>query len=273
MSPEHQKGSQNAVPWSILASMSAKTIRLRGLRQASRVDLSRTLPVTLFQASHPRQAAITSVVVTVAAAFTGRPFRELVLVFLTVLIGQVILGWHNDLVDAPRDRRHERVGKPVAEKTLSSGNAWYALAIAVLVVVPLSIANGTGAGAAHLVMLVIAISANAGPLRSTRFSYLPWMASFALWPAFLSYGGWGGQTDGGAPTLVMIVLAALLGIGVHLLTSLPGLVHDNEDRFQHFPLVLALKTGAPKLLVITAGYLGVIGVLILIAGVTVGIGH
>lgn len=253
--------------------MSAKTIRLRGLRQASRVDLSRTLPVTLFQASHPQQAGITALVVTVAAAFTGRPFRELVLVFLTVLIGQAILGWHNDLVDAPRDRRHERTGKPIADHRLSPGNAWYAWVVAVLIVIPLSIANGTGAGAAHLVLLVIALSSNAGPLRATRFSYLPWMASFALWPLFLSYGGWGGQTDGSAPNLVMIVLAALLGIGVHLLTSLPGLVKDNEDRFEHFPLVLALKTGAPKLLAVTVGYLGVIAVLILVTGATMGIGR
>ena len=98
-----------------------------------------------------------------------------------------------------------------------------------LLVVPLSIANGIEAGLAHLGILAIALLTNAGLLRRSRFSYLPWMATFGLFPAFLSYGGWAGEGAGGPPTIAMTVLAALLGIGVHLLRSLPGLVDDNED--------------------------------------------
>ena len=45
----------------------------------------------------------------------------------------------------------------------------------------------------------------------------------------------------------MTVLAALLGVGVHVLRALPGLVADNEDGWRHLPLRLALRTGAPRL--------------------------
>jgi 4-hydroxybenzoate polyprenyltransferase len=64
----------------------------------------------------------------------------------------------------------------------------------------------------------------------------------------LSYGGWGGQSDGDPPTLVVTVLAALLGVAVHFLLALPDLVDDNADGLRHLPLRLALRIGAPQLL-------------------------
>ena len=51
-------------------------------------------------------------------------------------------------------------------------------------------------------------------LRTGIFSWWSWAASFALLPAYLSYGGWGGQYVGSAPEVAMVVLAALLGIGL-----------------------------------------------------------
>lgn len=265
--------------------MSAKSIRLprkhtgaakpgpaaRRLRLPAREDLARSLPVSLFRASHPKQAALTALLVAVAAGLAGRPFGEVLLVAATVLTGQVILGWHNDLVDVQRDRRHQFPGKPIARGAVDSGSVWFALAIAVLLVVPLSVANGVIAAACHLFIVGIAMVTNSGVLRRTRFSYLPWMASFALWPAFLSYGGVQGTETGDAPGILLTVLCALLGLGVHVLVSLPGLVTDNADGIRHFPLVVALRTGAPRLLLIGAVWTGLLGVAILITVVTLGV--
>ena len=39
-------------------------------------------------------------------------------------------------------------------------------------------------------------------LRKGFFSWLPWAAAYALYPAFLSYGGWGGQEKGAPPELL-----------------------------------------------------------------------
>jgi 4-hydroxybenzoate polyprenyltransferase len=251
--------------------MSAKASGTQRTRPRRGIDLARTLPVSLVRASHPRQALLVSAVLAGAAALSGRGSDEVGLVLVTALVGQVILGWHNDLVDAARDRSHDREGKPIAQGYVEAGTVWFALAVAVLLVIPLSMANGIEAGLSHLIALAVAMAANAGLLRRTRWSYLPWMISFGLLPAFLAYGGWGGEGSDTPPTILMTLLAALLGIGAHLLASLPGLVDDNKDGFRTFPLTIALKTGAPRLLLVSTIYTTVMGVTILIAGLTVGL--
>ena len=50
----------------------------------------------------------------------------------------------------------------------------------------------------------------------------------------------------------MTVLAALLGVGVHVLLALPGPGADNADGRRHLPLRVALRTGAPRLLLVLA---------------------
>jgi len=257
--------------WSILHGMSAKTEKAPRVRRPKKIDVGGSLPVSLFRASHPKQALLTTAVLAAGAAMAGRTTREVGLVAATILVGQVLLGWQNDAVDASRDRANDRRNKPVAMGRVDGGTMWFLIACAVLLVVPLSISNGIEAGVSHLIFLAVAMAANAGLLRRTRFSYLTWMASYAMLPAFLAYGGWGGEGTTTPPTILMTVLAGLLGIGVHLLTSLPGLVDDNKDGIRHFPLALALKTGAPRLLMIGTIYTVAVGAGILFAGLEVGL--
>jgi 4-hydroxybenzoate polyprenyltransferase len=108
-------------------------------------------------------------------------------------------------------------------------------------------------------------------LRRSAFSWLPWAASYGLLPAFLSYGGWGGQSDGDPPTLVVTVIASLLGVAVHFLLALPDLVDDNADGLRHLPLRLALRTGAPRLMVVTIVITVLLAASIVVAGLTVGL--
>lgn len=232
--------------------------------------LSETLPVVLVQAAHPRQALGTAAGLALAAGLSGRPLREIGLVFATVLVGQAMLGWDNDLVDRMRDARHGGAGKPIANGLLDAGTAWFALTCALLLVVPLSISNGQRAGAAYLVALLIGLAGNRF-LRGSVLSFLPWVLSFGLYPAFLAYGGWNGVGSDSPPQPAMIVLAGLLGLGVHILRALPGLVADNEDGLRHLPLRIALRTGATKLLVTAGLFTGVVAVAILIAGQAVGL--
>jgi len=155
-------------------------------------------PFLLLRAAHPRQALLTAVGMTVAAALAGRPTRELLLILCTVLVGQVVLGWFNDIVDRRRDARHHRTGKPLADGRLDPGTLWFCLALAIFLVVPLSVANGLYAAAAYLASLAIGLAGQWVWLRKGFFSWVPWAAAYALYPAFLSYGGWGGQ-ERGAP--------------------------------------------------------------------------
>ena len=227
-------------------------------------------PVLLGRTAHPRQALLTAIGVAGAAALAGRTSRELGLVFLTVLVGQAILGWHNDLVDRRRDAAHERPGKPLAQGSLDPGTVWFTLTCAVFLVIPLSIANGVTAGSAYLLAVAVGLLANV-VLRKGLLSWLPWAVQFALYPAFLSYGGWGGAFEGNPPEIAITVLGALLGVGVHVLRALPGLVDDNEDGYRHLPLRIALKIGATRLLVLGSVYTVAVLVALLLTGNAVGL--
>jgi len=207
-------------------------------------------PLLVLRAAHPKQAFLTAAGLAAAAALAGRPTRELGLVFVTVLVGQAIVGWHNDLVDRTRDAANEVPGKPIAEGLLEPGTVWFAIACATLLVVPLAIANGVAAGIAYLLAVAVSLVGNL-TFRKGWLSWLPWAVSYGLYPAFLSYGGWGGATEGNPPEISITVLAALLGVCVHFLKALPGLVADNRDGYRHLPLRVALRTGAPRLLWIT----------------------
>ncbi len=222
----------------------------------------------LVRAAHPRQALATAVALGTAAAVMGRPLREVALVAGTVLVGQAVLGWADDLTDRQRDGRH-RPDKPLVDG-LDPGTVWFALTCAVLLVVPLAVAHGRRAGLAYLALLLLAAVGDRF-LHARVLSFLPWMASFALYPAFLAYGGWNGVGTTTAPTVAMTALAAALGLGVHLLVALPGLVHDHEEGERSLPMQLALRVGTPRLLLLAGVFTGVVVVAILIAGRTVGL--
>ncbi|MEP9363531.1 UbiA family prenyltransferase [Nocardioides sp. CN2-186] len=235
-----------------------------------RRTLAHTTPVLLLRAAHPRQGALTAVGLAIAAAISGRPGREVALVLATVLVGQAILGWHNDLIDCRRDQRRLPSGKPIADGYLEAGTAWFALICAVLLVVPLSVSNGVTAGCLYLASVGIGLVGNV-VLRRGLLSWVTWAASFALYPAFLSYGGWGGAATGNPPQPALVVLAAAVGVGVHFLSALPGLVADHEDGYRHLPLRLALKLGATRLLILALLWTGLALVAMLLVGNAVGL--
>lgn len=235
-----------------------------------RRTLAHTTPVLLVRAAHPRQAVLTAGGLAVAAALSGRPGREVLLVLGTVLVGQAVLGWHNDLVDRRRDATRLPSGKPIADGYLDPSTAWFALVCGVLLVVPLSVQNGLTAGAAYLASIVVGMLGNV-VLRGGPLSWVPWAIAWGLYPFFLSYGGWGGATEGSPPQWSVVVLAALLGVGVHVLCALPGLVADHEDGIRHLPLRIALRTGATRLLVLALTWVTADVVALLIVANSVGL--
>jgi len=211
-----------------------------------------------------------TVALTAAAALSGRPTLEVALVAATVLTGQLTVGWVDDVVDRQRDEQVGRSDRPVALGWIDPGTVTFAIAVAVLVLVPLSIANGTYAGLAYLGS-VAALWLYHVAFKTGAFSWFPYAVAFALLPAFLSYGGLGGGMHGGPPTWQMIVLAALLGVGVHFLTTLRDLVQDNETGVRHLPLRVALRIGAPRLLWLSVAWITLVAAGIVVAGLTVGL--
>ena len=55
------------------------------------------------------------------------------------------------------------------------------------------------------------------------------------------------------------------------LLALPGLVHDHEEGERSLPMLLALRTGTPRLLLLAGVFTALVSAGILIAGRTVGL--
>ncbi|THJ06786.1 hypothetical protein E7Z54_05820 [Nocardioides sp.] len=233
-------------------------------------DNGDNLALALLQAAHAKQAISTALVVGLVAVVAGRPAREAGVVLLTVLVGQTILGWHNDIVDRQRDQAHGLTSKPLATGRLDPGTVWYAIVVATLVLVPLSIMTGIRAGCLYLAAVAVGMLGNV-VLRTGLFSWWSWALSFALIPAYLSYGGWGGQAVGSAPEPAIVALAAALGIGVHFLRAVWGLVADHEDGWTYLPLKLGLKLGASRLLAVSTVYTTAIVIALVVVGMRVGL--
>jgi 4-hydroxybenzoate polyprenyltransferase len=214
----------------------------------------------LLRATHPRQALAFAVVVAVLVALTGRPAREVLVSAVAVLVAQLAMGLLNDLFDIDRDRMGGAKNKPVAEGIVPPGNASFAIVVLLLLVIPLSLQNGTQAGVYLLATLVVGFVHNRW-LHPTLLSWVGWAATFALLTFFVTYGGWGRDADGSAPLTSFVVLCAALGLCVHFLTALPDLVVDNQAGLKHLPLRIALRTGAPRLMVIA----GVTTLVVLVA--------
>ena len=232
--------------------------------------LSAWAPVALVRAAHPKLGLVTAVGLAGAAALSGRSTLAVVMVLATVVTGQAVLGWHNDLVDRERDAFHRRTSKPLVRGDLDPSTVWFWLAVAVLFVVPLAVFHGVWAGLAYLGALVVGVLGNV-VLRGSWLSWLPWAVSFALYPAFLAYGGWAGDGRGTPPEVLVAALAALLGVCVHVLVALPGLVADNQDERRHLPLRIALRTGAPRLLWATLVVTALVVAGLVVAGARVGL--
>jgi hypothetical protein len=238
--------------------------------QVDRRGLGQSLPVLLVRAAHPRVGVLTAGGLAIAAALAGRPGREVALVLATVLVGQALLGWFNDLVDRRRDAGHAPSGKPLGDGRLDPGTVWFAFICGLLLLVPLAVSNGVVAGGLYLASVAIGLLGNLA-LRKGWFSWVTWAAAYALYPAFLSYGGWGGQASGEPPQFAMVAVAAAVGVGVHVLCALPGLVADHEDGYRHLTLRIALRIGAPRLLLLASAWTAAALIGLLVVGNAVGL--
>ena len=235
-----------------------------------RLSVLDSTPVLLLQAAHPRQALATGLGLAVVALAPDREPREAAVVAATAVVGQAVLGWHNDIVDRARDQRHDVAGKPLADGRLDPGTAWYAVVVALLLVVPLSISTGVTAGLCYLAALVVGLLGNVA-LRRGRLSWVTWAVQFALYAPYVALGGWGGDAKGDPPEVAMVVLFALLGVGVHLLRAIWGLVADDAEGWTYLPLALGRRIGATRLLAVAAAYLGLVVAAMVVVGGTLGL--
>lgn len=210
----------------------------------------------LLRAAHIGPAAAVVVLATLLAIAMGLDPSRVALVAAAVATGQLTIGWSNDLIDEPRDRLAQRADKPLVTGEISRRAVAAACGAALVGTGVLSFACGWWAGVAHLCCVAAGWAYNLG-VKATVWSWLPYAVSFGGLVVFVALAG----PDAAPPPAWLPLVAALLGVGAHLLNALPDLRDDELTGVQGLPHRLGPRWIAPVAAAIlaTATVVAVIG--------------
>lgn len=189
-----------------------------------------TTVIALARAAHPLPTAAVTGVSVLLAAVAGNCAGTCVLLAVAVLVGQLTVGWSNDLLDAAADAEVGRFSKPLAAGEVSRQLVGWCLAGAVPATVILSLAVGWRPGSAYLFAVGCGWLYNAW-LKGGWLSWLPYSVAFAALPAVatlaLPQPRW--------PAGWAIAAAALLGGAANLTNTLPELAARNPAGYRGLP--------------------------------------
>lgn len=202
--------------------------------------------------------AITVLTVLVGVA-SGVDAWTLLGVGIVVLLGQLSIGWSNDVIDADRDRAAQRTDKPIAAGEVAPRLVWTAALVSLTVALVSSLLLGIWFAVAHAVTVAAGWAYNLWLKRSWA-SGIAFVVSFGLLPSLA-------RLAGDTPRLATVgetLAAATIGFSVHLANTLPDLDDDVRAGVRGLPHLLGRRGTAA------------IGFITLIAGavvLTVEIGH
>jgi poly(3-hydroxybutyrate) depolymerase/1,4-dihydroxy-2-naphthoate octaprenyltransferase len=150
-----------------------------------------------------------------------------------VLLGQLIVGWTNDLHDYEDDLKHNRTVKPLVSGLITPGQ----LRTAIFVVTPLAvIVNlfgplGLKGGAVYLLGIGFGLAYNFY-FKYTALSPLPYVIAFAALPASIVLA-----VDE-TPPLWMMAAGSLLGVAAHIANVLKDFDEDGLSGIRSFPRII-----------------------------------
>jgi poly(3-hydroxybutyrate) depolymerase len=162
-----------------------------------------------------------------------------------VLLGQLIVGWTNDLHDYEDDLKHDRVVKPLVSGLITPKQ----LRTAIFVVTPLAvIVNlfgplGFKGGAVYLLGITFGLAYNFY-FKYTPLSPLPYVIAFAALPASIVLA-----VDK-TPPLWMMAAGSLLGVAAHIANVLKDFDEDGLSGIRSFPRIIGERASRLAIAVI-----------------------
>ena len=192
------------------------------LKIAKRRGLALKL-IKLFKSTHLGPSLLVS---SIAFLFAYQFFTisKALIVFLTYLTGQFVVGWTNDLFDMSSDQVEMRTNKPVAMGEISQKIVKSSIFLSLLFCVGLSLTGPLGlkGGTLHLFAVGCGVSYNAS-LKSTVFSPIPYFLAFAALPATVYLGA------GVAVPTWLVLAAGLFGVAAHFENVLKDMEVDRTS--------------------------------------------
>lgn len=193
-----------------------------------------TTLAALVRACHPGPSVVVAALAAGLGARAGLAPGRVALLTAAVLLGQLTIGWGNDLLDAARDRAAGRTDKPLANGDLAPAVVIGATLAAGVGALGLSLMLGLAAAVVHVVLVVGSGWAYDLVLKRTRASFVPYALAFGALPAVPTLAA---STPALPPTW-MCCVGALLGIGAHAVNVLPDLADDAATGVRGLPHAL-----------------------------------
>ena len=157
----------------------------------------------------------------------------------TVFLGQLIIGWSNDLYDYQDDLKHNRTNKPLVAGTITPEN----LRRTTLIFIPIAVtANligplGLKGGSVYLLGVGCGIAYNFY-FKFSPLSPLPYAIALAALPASVYY-----SVDR-TPPLWILAGGSLLGVGFHFLNVLKDIEKDQSSSIKGLPQIVGKRASA-----------------------------
>jgi 4-hydroxybenzoate polyprenyltransferase len=202
------------------------------------VPVPSALPA-LLRASHPGPTVAVTAITALLAVAAGHGLGTGLVVTGAVAVGQLTIGWSNDVIDAGRDREVGRADKPVARGEVSEALVRRMITAAAAACLVLSVACGLASAGVHLLLVVGSGWAYNLGLKRGAWSGLPYAIAFGALPAVITLA----LPDPQWPPVWMVAAGALLGVGAHLMNALPDLADDAQTGVHGLPH----RLGAGKL--------------------------
>jgi 4-hydroxybenzoate polyprenyltransferase len=165
----------------------------------------------------------------------------------TVFLGQLIIGWSNDLYDYDDDVKHNRTNKPLVAGTITQEK----LRKTTFIFIPIAvIANligplGLKGGSVYVLGVGCGIAYNFY-FKFSPLSPLPYAIALAALPASVYY-----SVDR-TPPLWVLAGGSLLGVGFHFLNVLKDIEKDQSSSINGLPQIVGKKASAIIAIVLIA---------------------
>ena len=199
-----------------------------------------------------------TVIVTTISLFLSlfyTSWQDAIRIAFGVALGQLVVGWSNDLYDYADDLSHQRLNKPLVKGTITREF----LARCVMIMVPLSfLANllgplGINGGLVYMFGIACGVAYNFY-FKFNIFSPLPFALAFAALPSCIVIAQ--EQT----PPVWMWLGGALFGVAAHFVNVLKDIDQDQISGIGGLPQRLGMRNS-----IISAVVLIALGVIVLIA--------
>jgi 4-hydroxybenzoate polyprenyltransferase len=193
--------------------------------------------------------------ISLVLSFFYTSWQDAIRIAFGVALGQLVVGWSNDLYDYADDLSHQRLNKPLVKGTITREF----LARCVMIMVPLSfLANllgplGINGGLVYMFGIACGVAYNFY-FKFNIFSPLPFALAFAALPSCIVIA----QEQ--RPPVWMWLGGALFGVAAHFVNVLKDIDQDQISGIGGLPQRLGMRNS-----IISAAVLIALGVIVLIA--------